>query len=92
MAALVSPQIKDVAAKRTKLRAIVLSAGVPIYQNAVDFHPLRKFNQEFGIAVEVVHLRRLVLGEGSHCLHVGPVGDGREPCLPVKVLAQQLDA
>ena len=65
-----------------------LAQRLLVDQDAVDLDPFGQFHQQLTIAVEMVNLRRLALGEGGHRLHVGPVGDGREPRLVVAVLAQ----
>src|SRR5262245_14000998 len=48
-------------------------------QDKVDLNPLRKLDEELGIAVEMVHLRGVAPSECGHGLFVGPVGDDHEP-------------
>jgi hypothetical protein len=63
-----------------------------IEQDAVDLDSLEELDQKFGIAVKVMALGWLTLGDGGHGLLIGPGGNGREPRLPFAVLAEQLDA
>lgn len=66
--------------------------SLPIDEYPMDIDPLGQFYQELGIAVQMVDFGRFAFGEGGHRLHIGPIGDGREPRLLAAVLAQQLDA
>jgi len=47
----------------------------------MDLDELGQLDQEFRIAIEMVNLGRLALGEGGHRLEVAPIGNSREPAL-----------
>ena len=54
----------------------------------MDLDELGQFDQEFGIAVEMVNLGRFAFGEGGHRVEVRPIGDGREPALMFTVFPE----
>jgi hypothetical protein len=62
--------------------------ALTVDHDAVDLDGLREFDQELGIAVEVVNLGRLAFGESRHRGEVWPIGDGREPTLVFAILAE----
>ena len=63
-----------------------------VHQDSMELNALRQFDQELGVAIEMMNLDRVALCEGGHRLDVRPVGDSREPRFLVPVLAKELDA
>jgi len=54
----------------------------------MDLDELGQLDQEFRIAIEMVNLGRLALGESGHCLEVRPTGYGCEPTFVFAILAE----